>query len=157
MIEVVQANRSRDTVQDLGVRIAQRDDIGQVQADEVDLGPYIPFRGISDFYEDKEHDGDEEEEGGEQCPEESRTGRSFDDGLGRFIVGEGLFGRVVRVVAVVPPIVGRRDASVVAGPAAEHVVRRGAIPFLCSSPPVWPMRWAQWEVRRRRLAAEMGV
>lgn len=70
LVEVVQAERSCNAVDQRGVWYARRDDICEVESDEVPVNGRL---GVSDFDENEEDDGEEEEEGGDPAEDGSGT------------------------------------------------------------------------------------
>nr|POF16534.1 hypothetical protein CFP56_24052 [Quercus suber] len=82
-VEVVQTKGLGETVDEHAIGEGGGDDVGEVEADEVDVVANRGDAGVADLDEDDEDDGDEEEEGGEQSPDEASAGGAFDLGLGR--------------------------------------------------------------------------
>lgn len=74
----MQAQGLRDRVYQGGIRHAERDDIAEVDIDEVDFVQCRVDMSVPNLDEDQENDRDEEAESGEQGPPETSSRRSFD-------------------------------------------------------------------------------
>lgn len=153
----MQAQSLRNAVDELRIRHAQRDDIRQVDLDEVDPVQSRVDGCIAHFHEYQEDDGDEEEEGAEEGPAEACPRRSFDLGLAGFVVlvREGAIG--VAASSVVHEVAGVL-ALLVLLVAAEHrggcclcgrrTVVEGVVPYVHGRRQA-TRRWQLYEGRGR--------
>lgn len=128
-VEIMQPQRLRDGIDQCGVRHRERNDVGDVDFEEIDFVEGRVDAGVADFDEDEEDDGDEQPEGGDERPDEAGAGGAFDDGH----VEDAVVG-VVLVMLVGEGVVVVRGAGCGSGEGVVVVVDivrgRGIILFL---------------------------
>jgi hypothetical protein len=77
----MQTQRLRNGVEERGVGHACRDDVANVDANEVPVPEYLLVLDAADLDKDEEDDGDKEEKGREEGPCLACTGCAFDLGF----------------------------------------------------------------------------
>lgn len=81
-VKVVQTNRLGNRVDDGCIGHRFRENVGQVDVDEVDAASDARGTGATNFDEDQEDDGDEQEKGRDQSPCHASASRPLDLSLG---------------------------------------------------------------------------
>lgn len=91
MVVIVETQCLGDGVDEEGIGHRDRDDVGEVDTDEVGVARDCAVANVADFNKDEEDDGDQEEEGGKQRPDPAGACCTFDlgwSGVG-WIICEG--------------------------------------------------------------------